>query len=204
MIISDRGILERISRPTDDRITIDHIESGSDIQAASIDLHLDMKLLEFSEWTWFDYFLFKYPMLQRLFRKPRMIDIVEGHIPEMYEVSCANPYILWPGGCVLGSTKEWIEVPPDLAAKVEGKSSLGRIFLTAHVTAGFVDPGFKGNITLEIRNLNRLPIVLRDGMKISQLCFEMLDQEAERPYGSPGLNSKYQSSNGVRPARKAS
>jgi dCTP deaminase len=198
MILSDKAIRERMQRETDDKIVIDPIFSDSDIQPSSVDLHLSHNLLVFPRWTWFDSLLMRYPILQRVFRKPNLIDIACGELPEMHAESCGGyGFVLWPGCCVLGSTHERIEVPSDLVARVEGKSSLGRIFLTAHVTAGFIDAGFAGNITLEMRNLNRLPILLRSYMKISQLCFESLDEEVSRPYGSYGLNSKYQDSRGT-------
>ena len=180
------------------------IFSDSSIQPASVDLHLSHNLLVFPKWTLFDSLLLNYPILQRVFRKPRIIDLAYGELPEMHLESCGGSgYLLWPGRAVLGSTMERIEVPDDVVARVEGRSSLGRIFLTAHVTAGFIDPGFMGNITLEIVNLNRLPIMLRSGMNISQVCFESLDKPSERSYGSEGLNSKYQSSNGVVAAKAA-
>ena len=106
-----------------------------------------------------------------------------------------------PGDFILGSTVEHIEVPPDLAARVEGKSSLGRLGLMVHVTAGFIDPGFKGNITLELKNLSHRSITLKTGMPISQICFEELSGKVLRPYGSEGLGSKYQSSKGTVPSR---
>lgn len=205
MILSDRTVRERLESESDNRIVIDPIFSDSDIQAASIDLHLSYNLLVFPKWTWIDSLLLNYPILQRIVRRPRVVDIAYGDLPEMHAASCGGSgFMLWPGQCVLGSTQERIEVPNDLVARVEGKSSLGRIFLTAHVTAGFIDPGFMGNITLEMRNLGNLPIVLRSGMEISQLCFEKLDREAERSYGVEGLGSKYQNSIGTVPAKTVS
>lgn len=101
-------------------------------------------------------------------------------------------YILHPGDLVLGATVEYFEIPPDLCARVEGKSSLGRVGLVIHSTAGFIDPGFKGNITLEMSNNAPLPIVLTPGMLIGQIAFQKLTNKAERPYGSEGLGSHYQ------------
>ena len=103
---------------------------------------------------------------------------------------------LEPGDCALGSTVEWVEIPNFLTDRVEGKSSLGRNFLMVHV-AGFIDPGFKGNITLELKNLGRFSLTLKPGMKISQLCFDYITGEVERPYGSDGLGSHYQNSVGT-------
>lgn len=110
-------------------------------------------------------------------------------------------YFLEPSRFVLAATRERIAVPDDLVARVEGKSSLGRLGLLVHVTAGFIDPGYRGVITLELRNLNMRPIVLRPGMRISQLCFESMTSKAGRPYGSDGLCSKYQDSETVVSAR---
>ena len=102
------------------------------------------------------------------------------------------PFILHPGEFVLGSTLENIGLPNDLVARVEGKSSLGRLGLLIHSTAGYVDPGFKGHLTLELSNVANLPITLYFGMKIGQLSYVRLTSEAEFPYGSPELGSKYQ------------
>lgn len=106
-------------------------------------------------------------------------------------------YSMHPGEFLLGSTVEHVEMPTNLAARVEGKSSLGRIGLMVHVTAGFIDPGFRGNITLELKNLSSMPITLEEGMPISQLCFQRVVGVVLRPYGSEGLNSKYQDSKGT-------
>ena len=110
-------------------------------------------------------------------------------------------YTLMPGEFVLGSTIETVKIPNGIAARFEGKSSLGRIGLSTHITAGFIDPGFRGNITLEIHNVNAVPIMMHAGMKIGQLCFMTLDNEAERPYGSSELGSHYQGQNTVTEAR---
>jgi dCTP deaminase len=104
---------------------------------------------------------------------------------------------LEPGEFLLGSTIEWIEVPNDMVVRVEGKSSIGRKGIVVHATAGFVDPGFKGNITLELSNLSGRPFLLLPEMYICQISLQFLDQPAERPYGSKGLGSKYQDSHGT-------
>ncbi|USC17054.1 dCTP deaminase [Rhodococcus sp. 11-3] len=103
---------------------------------------------------------------------------------------------LAPGDFALGSTLEVVKLPDYLAARFEGKSSLGRLGLMTHVTAGFIDPGFVGQVTLELANVTPMPILLRPGMKIGQLCFIQMSGPAERPYGSEGLGSKYQSQMG--------
>ena len=102
------------------------------------------------------------------------------------------PFILHPGEFVLGVTLEWIELPGDLVARLEGKSSLGRLGLVIHSTAGFVDPGWQGRLTLELSNLSRLPVTLYRGMKIGQISFLRLDRPAARLYGDAELGSKYQ------------
>lgn len=107
---------------------------------------------------------------------------------------------LMPGECILATTMERIEVPNDLVGRVEGKSSFGRRFLMIHSTAGFIDPGFKGNITLELVNLSRINQVLQVGMCIAQISFQQVDQPVERPYGSIGLDSHYQGQSGVTPS----
>lgn len=108
-----------------------------------------------------------------------------------------DSYELTPGEFILGSTEEWIEIPDDLCARVEGKSSLGRLGLLIHATAGYIDPGFRGRITLEIMNLNSRPIILRAGKPVCQLSLIKLTTPAERPYGHADLNSKYQDQSGV-------
>ena len=103
-----------------------------------------------------------------------------------------EPFAIHPGEFVLGRTQEYVELPEDVVARIEGKSSLGRLGLIVHATAGFVDPGFKGTLTLEITNLTRVPIKLYAGLPIAQLSFMALDAPAERPYGSAELGSHYQ------------
>jgi dCTP deaminase len=114
-------------------------------------------------------------------------DLTEEVVPTEGE-----PFVIHPGEFVLGRTLEWVELPDDVLARVEGKSSLGRLGLIVHATAGFVDPGWRGTLTLEFANLTRIPIKLRPGLPIAQLSFMALDRPALRPYGSPGLGSHYQ------------
>jgi dCTP deaminase len=108
------------------------------------------------------------------------------------EIPDADVFVIHPGEFVLGVTREYVELPEDIVARIEGKSSLGRLGLIVHATAGFVDPGFKGTLTLEITNLTRVPIKLYPGLLIAQLSFMALDAPAERPYGSEALGSHYQ------------
>lgn len=106
---------------------------------------------------------------------------------------------LLPGECMLASTRERIELPHDVVGRVEGKSSFGRKFILVHTTAGFIDPGFRGTITLELTNLSRVPVSLTVGDPICQISFAFTDYPVSRPYGSPALNSHYQDQNGVTP-----
>lgn len=135
----------------------------------------------------------------RVFRNNRRphIDVHESldDLTELVTVE-ENPFILHPGEFVLGSTIERIGLPDDLVARLEGKSSLGRLGLLIHSTAGFIDPGWDGTITLELSNVARLPITIYPGMRIGQISFMRLDRPAEKPYGHPSLNSKYQGQSG--------
>ncbi len=172
MVLSDRTIREELAKG---RIIIDPMEP-SDIQPASVDLHLDRKLLVF-----------------RNTRQP-YIDVRKEmpDLTDMEEIKGDAPFILHPGEFVLGSTLEHVALPDDLVARLEGKSSLGRIGLLIHSTAGYVDPGWVGHLTLELSNVANLPITLYYGMKIGQISFLRLTSPAENPYGSPALKSKYQ------------
>lgn len=113
-------------------------------------------------------------------------------LTEEVTVAEDEPFVIHPGEFCLGRTDEWVELPDDIVARVEGKSSLGRLGLIVHATAGFVDPGWKGTLTLELNNLTRVPIKLWPGLPIAQLSFMTLDRPAETPYGSPQLGSHYQ------------
>ena len=172
MVLSDRSIKEELAKG---RIVISPLDPD-DIQPASVDLHLDGRVLVFAN-----------------SRRP-YIDVKESleDLTQMVEIQEESPFILHPGEFVLGSTLENIELPDDLVARLEGKSSLGRIGLVIHSTAGFVDPGWKGHLTLELSNLARLPITLYKGMKIGQISYLRLTTPADRLYGSESLGSKYQ------------
>jgi dCTP deaminase len=113
------------------------------------------------------------------------------NLTEHLEVGDGESFVIHPGEFVLGRTEEWVELPDDVVARIEGKSSLGRLGLIVHATAGFVDPGWRGTLTLEITNLTRVPIKLWPGLPIAQLSFMALDAPAERPYGHPELGSHY-------------
>lgn len=174
LVLSDRSIREHIQTR---RIIVEPL-NDRDIQPASIDLHLGQRVLVFRN--------SRRPYIDLRHEMPDLTEPVE--IPE------DEPFILHPGEFVLGSTKEWIELPNNLVARLEGKSSLGRIGLLIHSTAGYVDPGWKGNLTLELSNVARLPITLYDGMRIGQISFLELSTPADRPYGSKELGSRYMGS----------
>lgn len=116
---------------------------------------------------------------------------------ELFDLRGGSTYVLQPQEFILGSTVEWIEIPDDLVGVVEGRSSVGRLGVAVHITAGYIDPGFHGNITLEIYNVSDKPFVLKRDMTICQIVFHTLSSECENPYGSPVLNSKYQNSKGT-------
>jgi dCTP deaminase len=132
----------------------------------------------------------------RVFHNHRVtaIDLrdVPTNLTEEVTIAPDEPFVIHPGEFCLGRTLEWVELPDDVVARVEGKSSVGRLGLIVHATAGFVDPGWKGTLTLELNNLTRVPIKLYAGLLIAQLSFMALDRPAERPYGSPDLGSHYQ------------
>jgi dCTP deaminase len=146
--------------------------------------------------------------LDRIFRtfenhKYAHIDPSENQPELTREVATvgAEPFILHPGEFVLGSTYEVITLPDDIAGRLEGKSSLGRLGLLTHSTAGFIDPGFSGHVTLELSNVATLPIKLWPGMKIGQLCLFRLSSPAEHPYGSAIYGSRYQGQRGPTPSK---
>ena len=114
------------------------------------------------------------------------------NLTEQVEIGEDESFVIHPGEFVLGRTLEWVKLPDDIVSRIEGKSSIGRIGLIVHATAGFIDPGFEGTLTLEITNLTRIPIKLTAGLPIAQLSFMTLDRPAERPYGHPELGSHYQ------------
>jgi dCTP deaminase len=181
VLLSDRDILAEIAAK---RIVVEPYDESM-IQPSSIDFRLDR------------YF--------RVFENHRysLIDPAADQSDLTREVEPVGDeaFILHPGEFVLGSTLEVVSLPDDLAARVEGKSSLGRLGLLTHATAGFVDPGFSGHVTLELANVATLPIKLYPGMKIGQLCFFRLSSPAEHPYGSAKYGSRYQGQRGPTPSR---
>src|ERR687890_1457397 len=172
MILSDRDIRAELEAG---RIVIDPFTPEA-VQPSSVDLHVGNRF--------------------RVFRntRPAVIDPrqEQPELTELVEIAGDEPFILHPGEFVLGATFERVGLPDDLVARLEGKSSLGRLGLLIHSTAGYVDPGWEGTLTLELSNVANLPIKLYDGMKIGQISFFKMSSAVERPYGSPSLGSKYQ------------
>ena len=181
MILSDRSILEAIN---DGRIIIEPFDKEC-LQPSSVDLHLDHRFLVFKNHTL------------------GHIDVRKDLSNLTQEVSSSDddPFMLHPGEFVLGSTSERVAVPEDLVARLEGKSSLGRLGLLIHSTAGYVDAGWDGQLTLELSNVSDLPITLYPGMKIGQISFVQMTTPAERPYGASELGSKYKGQEGPKASR---
>ena len=183
VILSDRTLREQLAAG---RIVIDPLDESL-IQPSSIDVRISNLFRVFRNHT-----------RGIIDVKQDMVDLTElVEIPE----GSAEPFMLHPGEFVLGSTHERIAVPDDLVGRVEGKSSLGRLGLLIHSTAGFIDAGFDGHITLELANVASLPITLYPGMKIGQVSFMQMTSAAENPYGSGAKGSKYQGQRGPTPSR---
>lgn len=183
MLLSDRDIRLELDSG---RIGLDPLELGM-IQPSSIDVRLDRFFRLFDN--------HKYPHIDPATDQPDLTRLVE--------VEGDEPFVLHPGEFVLGATYELVTLPDDVAARLEGKSSLGRLGLLTHSTAGFIDPGFSGHVTLELSNVATLPITLWPGMKIGQLCFFRLSSPAEHPYGSEKYGSRYQGQRGPTASRSA-
>ena len=181
MLLSDRDIRAEVEAG---RVGLDPWDASM-IQPSSVDVRLDKFFRLFDN--------HKYPVIDPAEDQPELTRLVE--------VDPADGFVLHPGEFVLGSTLEQVTLPDDLAARVEGKSSLGRLGLLTHATAGFVDPGFSGHVTLELSNVATLPIMLWPGMKIGQLCFFRLSSPAEHPYGSKQYGSHYQGQRGPTASR---
>jgi dCTP deaminase len=181
VLLSDRDILAEIDEK---RVQLDPFDAAM-VQPSSVDVRLDRYFRVFEN--------HKYPHIDPAEEQP--------DLTRMVEPDGADPFILHPGEFVLGSTYEMVSLPDDVAARLEGKSSLGRLGLLTHSTAGFIDPGFSGHVTLELSNVATLPIKLWPGMKIGQLCFFRLSSPAEHPYGSAKYGSRYQGQRGPTPSR---
>ena len=181
MLLSDRDIRAEVDAG---RVVLDPWDPAM-VQPSSVDVRLDRYFRLFDN--------HKYPVIDPAQDQPELTRLVE--------VNPAEGFVLHPGEFVLGSTLETVTLPDDLAARVEGKSSLGRLGLLTHATAGFVDPGFSGHVTLELSNVATLPIMLWPGMKIGQFCFMRLTSPAEHPYGSATYGSHYQGQRGPTASR---
>jgi dCTP deaminase len=181
VILSDRTLREALSAG---RIVIDPLDESC-IQPSSIDLRVDA--------------------LFRVFRNHTagVIDVKQDleDLTELVQIPSDGVFMLHPGEFVLGSTLERVSVPDDLVARIEGKSSLGRLGLLIHSTAGFIDAGFNGHITLELSNVANLPITIYPGMKIGQVSFLQMTTAADNPYGKGAQGSKYQGQRGPTPSR---
>jgi dCTP deaminase len=181
VVLSDRTIARLID---EGRIVIDPYDDAL-LQPSSVDVRVDRFFRVFHN--------ARYPY----------IDVKEPQeeLTELVEIGDEQPFILHPGEFVLGSTLERVALPDDLVARLEGKSSLGRLGLLIHSTAGFIDPGFDGHVTLELSNVANLPITIYHAMKIGQISFVQLSEPAAKPYGSGELGSKYQGQMGPTPSR---
>ncbi|GAA2263641.1 MULTISPECIES: dCTP deaminase [Kitasatospora] len=181
MLLSDKDIRTEIDKG---RVVIDPFDPAM-VQPSSIDVRLDRFFRVFEN--------HRYPHIDPSEEQPDLTRLVE---PEGDDA-----FILHPGEFVLASTYEVITLPDDVASRLEGKSSLGRLGLLTHSTAGFIDPGFSGHVTLELSNVATLPIKLYPGMKIGQLCLFRLSSPSEHPYGSERYGSRYQGQRGPTPSR---
>ena len=181
MVLADRTIRRLVA---EGRIEVDPFDEAL-IQPSSVDVRVDRLFRVFHN--------ARYPYID--VREP------QDDLTELVEIDDDSPFILHPGEFVLAATLERVALPDDLVARLEGKSSLGRLGLLIHSTAGFVDSGFSGNLTLELSNVANLPITIYYGMKIGQLSFVQMTEAAETPYGAAGVGSKYQGQKGPVPSR---
>jgi dCTP deaminase len=180
-VLSDRSIKKALAAG---RLGIEPLDEQA-IQPASVDLRLDSVFRVF-----------------RTTSRP-YVDVAQDvdDLTELVEISPEEPFVIHPGSFCLGSTLETITIPNDIVARVDGKSSLGRLGLLVHATAGYVDPGWTGKLTLELSNQSQMPIALYYGMRIAQVSFIELTTPVDRPYGSAELGSKYQGQTGPTPSR---
>ena len=181
MLLSDRDIRQELESG---RVGLDPLDISM-VQPSSVDVRLDKLFRLFDN--------HKYQHIDPALDQPDLTRLVE--------VEPGDAFVLHPGEFVLGATYEVVSLPDDIAARLEGKSSLGRLGLLTHSTAGFIDPGFSGHVTLELSNVATLPITLWPGMKIGQLCFFRLSSPAEHPYGSEKYGSRYQGQRGPTASR---
>jgi dCTP deaminase len=180
-VLSDRTIKQELASG---RLRIEPLD-GAAIQPASVDLRLGSTFRVFKTTS-----------------RP-YVDVAQevDDLTELVQISPKEPFVIQPNTFVLGSTVETITLPDDIVARVDGKSSLGRLGLLVHATAGYVDPGWTGKLTLELSNQSQMPIALYYGMRIAQISFIEMTTPVDRPYGSEGLGSKYQGQTGPTPSR---
>ena len=181
MVLSDATIARSIA---EGRIEIDPYDESL-LQPSSVDVRVDRLFRVFHN--------NRYPFID--------VKVEQGELTELVQVDGDHPFILHPGEFVLGSTLERVRLPDDLVARLDGKSSLGRLGLLIHSTAGFIDPGWDGHVTLELSNVAKLPITIYPGMKIGQISFMQMTEPAAAPYGSAELGSKYKGQKGPTPSR---
>lgn len=174
-ILSDRDIIKYLD---EGKITIDPLEDPSrQIQPSSVDLRIGNEFKGF-----------------RIIRKPCIDPLDKSDLDsymESFHIKQGEPFIIHPGEFALATTYETVKLPDDLVARVEGRSSMGRLGITMHVTAGYIDPGFEGKITLEISNIGKMPVALYTGQRVCQIVFETMTTPSLRPYGHPERDSKY-------------
>jgi dCTP deaminase len=183
VLLSDRDIKSEVAQG---RVSLEPWDEAM-VQPSSVDVRLDRYFRLFDN--------HKYQHIDPAVDQPELTRLVE--------VDPDEAFVLHPGEFVLAATFEVITLPDDVAARLEGKSSLGRLGLLTHSTAGFIDPGFSGHVTLELSNVATLPITLWPGMKIGQMCFFRLSSPAEHPYGSERYGSRYQGQRGPTASRSA-
>jgi len=181
MVLSDATIARLLA---EGKIEIDPYDDAL-LQPSSVDVRVDRLFRVFHN--------NRYPFID--------VKTEQAELTELVEVDGDHPFVLHPGEFVLGSTLERIRLPDDLVARLEGKSSLGRLGLLIHSTAGFIDPGWDGHVTLELSNVANLPITIYPGMKIGQISFLRMTTAADNPYGSAATGSKYQGQRGPTPSR---
>lgn len=173
-ILSDRDIKKYLK---EGKITIDPLEDEKQIQPSSVDMRLGDEFKVFK-------------VIRKPFIDPKDPEDLASYM-ESTVVPEGDAFIIHPNEFALATTYEYVKIPDDLVARVEGRSSMGRLGVTMHVTAGFIDPGFEGRITLEISNIGAMPVALYPGQRVCQLVFETMTSPSELPYGHPDRNSKY-------------
>lgn len=173
-ILSDKDIIKYLE---EGKIEIDPILDEKQIQPSSVDMRLGDEFKVFK-------------VIRKAYIDPKDEDDISSYMEEI-TVPKGEAFIIHPSEFALATTAEYVKIPDDLVARVEGRSSMGRLGVTMHVTAGFIDPGFEGNITLEISNIGAMPVALYPGQRVCQIVFETMTSPAEVPYGHPSRNSKY-------------